>query len=512
MKRKIISIIGVLLLLTAAHQSFGQYFQKLYDIDSSYDWGMDIFVLSDGSYFVKTEAGISNIDHGYWALVNMKISADGSTILNERIVTDSIASLYGGANGGIILLPGGGYLSPLSINVFYGSYNKASAGLVKYNAVGDTVFLKTFTDKSVYFEGMICCAIMPGGGYIAGGTRELNSSSYYKGLIARTDSMGDTLWTRTYQLDTTDLVQIDNIIPLADGRIVVGATSSRLVNPGPDAYYSDAAWFMVLDSTGSIISDTVYSMGGGNILPDKNGGYVIWGSYDSVNASNPDDIRNFPNFIAHVDSNFRMTWITEFPYTPTDEHRAIWMIRQLSDSSYVAVGDQLVTSSAGSYGWGAKVSRNGEIVWNRYYLSDTAKYAALRDVAERPDGSLIFTGTTMNDTLPTWHQTEDVWLVSVDSNGCENGWCVPALVNKIKPTNSSVLVYPNPATSVVNFQYAYQNNVTIKIIDITGRLMDEQTLQNSSTSSFNLTKYAPGIYLYQFRTDGEVQSGKVMVE
>ena len=133
-------------------------------------------------------------------------------------------------------------------------------------------------------------------------------------------------------------------------------------------------------------------------------------------------------------------------------------------------------------------------------------------MAERPDGSLIFTGTTMNDTLPTWHQTEDVWLVSVDSNGCENGWCVPALVNKIKPTNSSVLVYPNPATSVVNFQYAYQNNVTIKIIDITGRLMDEQTLQNSSTSSFNLTKYAPGIYLYQFRTDGEVQSGKVMVE
>jgi len=507
-----ISIIGVLLLVTAAHQSFAQYFQKLYDIDSSYDWGMDIFVLSDGSYFVKAEAGISNIDHGHWALVNMKISANGDTILNERIVKDSSASLYGGANGGIILLPGGGYLSPLSINTFYGSYNRASAGLVKYNAVGDTVFVKTSTDTSVYFEGMICCSIMPDGGYIAGGTRELNTSSYYKGLIARTDSIGDTLWTRTYQLDTTGLVQIDNVIPLADGHIVVGATNSGLVNPGPDAYYSDSAWFMVLDSAGSIISDTLYGMGGGNILPDKNGGYITWGDYDSVNASNPDDIHNYPNYIAHIDSNFRITWITSLPYSATDGHRTVWMIRQLRDSSYVVVGDQLVNSSAGSYGWGAKVSRNGEILWNQYYLSDTAKYAALRDVAERPDGSLIFTGTTMNDTLPAWHQTEDVWLVSTDSNGCENVWCAPTRVNNIRPKNSGVIVYPNPATTVLNFQYSLQDNVTIKLIDVAGRVMDEQTLQNSAATSFNVSRYAPGIYLYQLITDSGVTSGKVILE
>ena len=51
----------------------------------------------------------------------MQISANGDTILSEHIVRNDSASLYDGANGGAILLPGGGYLSPLSINTFYRS-------------------------------------------------------------------------------------------------------------------------------------------------------------------------------------------------------------------------------------------------------------------------------------------------------------------------------------------------------------------------------------------------------
>jgi hypothetical protein len=260
MKQMMINSIGVMLLLTASLQSSAQYFQKLYDIDSSYDWGWDIFVQPDGNYFIKEAAGINGLDHSHWALVNMQISANGDTILSEHMVRYDSASLYDGANSGTVLLPSGGYLSPLQINVFYGGYDRASAGLVKYNASGDTVFLKTYTDTSIYYDGMICCAIMPDGGYIGGGVQSLNISSNRKGIIARTDSMGDTLWTHSYQFDTTQLVQINNIIPLADGHIVVGATSSRLKNPGANEYYYSAAWFMVLDSAGSIIHDTLYSI------------------------------------------------------------------------------------------------------------------------------------------------------------------------------------------------------------------------------------------------------------
>lgn len=61
----------------------------------------------------------------------------------------------------------------------------------------------------------------------------------------------------------------------------------------------------------------------------------------------------------------------------------------------------------------------------------------------------------------------------------------------------SLNVYPVPATMTLNFQYSLQNNIIIKISDVTGRLMDEQTLQNSTSTSFNVANYEPGIYLYQ---------------
>ena len=112
-----------------------------------------------------------------------------------------------------------------------------------------------------------------------GGARALNIPSYYPGLIIRTDSMGDTLWTHTYQIIDTQNVQVNSIIPLADGRIVVGAMSTYQVISGPPGYLPydpNTPWFLVLDSTGNIIKDTLYGTaygGGGTIYKDLGSGY-----------------------------------------------------------------------------------------------------------------------------------------------------------------------------------------------------------------------------------------------
>ncbi len=77
--------------------------------------------------------------------------------------------------------------------------------------------------------------------------------------------------------------------------------------------------------------------------------------------------------------------------------------------------------------------------------------------------------------------------------------------------SQGLTVFPVPATQTLNFQYSLQDNVTIKLMDITGRLMEEQVLQNSSFASFNVASYVPGVYLYQVITDGTTQSGKVLI-
>ena len=42
--------------------------------------------------------------------------------------------------------------------------------------------------------------------------------------------------------------------------------------------------------------------------------------------------------------------------------------------------------------------------------------------------------------------------------------------------------------------------------------MDEQVVNNASTTSFNVQGYAPGVYIYQVVTEGKVRTGKIVVE
>src|ERR1700733_7735153 len=131
MKQKIITIVIVMLLIAASQLSFAQYFQGLYDIDSTQDWGWNIFLQPDGSYFIKG----SSLDPATnkWYLTAMQVSADGTAILNKKIVQFNNTILFGGNPGEGELLPGGEYLFPVSLNMADDS--RCAAGLIKYDPV-----------------------------------------------------------------------------------------------------------------------------------------------------------------------------------------------------------------------------------------------------------------------------------------------------------------------------------------------------------------------------------------
>jgi len=75
-----------------------------------------------------------------------------------------------------------------------------------------------------------------------------------------------------------------------------------------------------------------------------------------------------------------------------------------------------------------------------------------------------------------------------------------------------IKVYPNPANKIVYFEFPAAANVTINISDIDGRLLNKQVISNNATStSFNVSNYTPGVYLYQVITDHEVHSGKIII-
>ncbi len=513
MKKIIVITLATLIALPVFSQA--QYFEKLYDNDTTQDWGWCIRNRPDSSYFIVGSSFYETTEQ--FSAFDMTISSDGSLVLSKKNFVKN-GGYIGPGNPGEMIQLSNGYVLPLNKQWPNptASHVYSAAGIMKFDAAGDTVFLKTFTDTSVYFDALYAINLMLDGGYIAGGVHAVNSASVYPGYIIRTDSMGDTLWTHTYQKDTAQWVTVNTVIPLSDGRIVVGAMSAYNAWDGSTNYFHNTPWFLVLDSMGNILKDTLYGSdfaGGGAIYKDKNGGYIHIGNFDSLYTSNASDIENFPSYIAHLDTNFRITWITSFSYTPQG-HRDKVIVRQLRDSSYVVVGISLTNYLPNAFGWASKVDRNGNILWDQYYESDTLHENYFRDMVEMPNGDLVFTGASYNDTLPSWHTVLDVWIVGTDSNGCVMEGCLTTKVTspQLGRISESVTVYPNPASTVLNFQYSQQTSVTIKITDVTGRLMDKQVLQNSSAISFDVSMYAPGIYLYQFITDSGVQSGKVIME
>jgi type IX secretion system substrate protein len=509
MKQMVIRFVIVMLLMAASQLCYGQYFQGLYDVDSTYNWGWNIFLQPDRSYFVM---GWSyNQNTGQYSIFNTAINGDGNTALSEHILQLNSESIGPGNPGEMkALANGGGYILPLTLQWPdpVTKYLYSAAGFIKYNSVGDTVFLKTYTDTSIHFDGMQTCAIMPDGGYI-GGAHALNIPSYYPGNIIRTDSMGDTLWTHTYQKDTAQWVIINNIIPLADGRIVVGAVSiyQIIFSMTGFTYEHYTPWFMVLDSMGNILRDTLYGSQymmdntlSGELYNDMNGGYIHTGNYNYLYTSDPGDIQNFPSYIAHLDTNFRITWITPFNFTSDFGHRQVIGMRQLQDSSYMIYGDAWTNYNPGNLGWAAKVSRSGNIVWCKEYFSDSAHSAYFRDMVEKPDGSLVFAGATFNDTLPKWRQNLDVWLVGVDSNGCENPFCAPTEVKNVPKVIRNIEVYPNPTSGA--FTIIAPENGTLDVYNIQGQLAATFQIITGSTSLQLPTSMSPGVYVCRYIPEG----------
>ena len=503
--KKIIIILAALLVLPISGHS--QYFQKLYDFDSSYDWGYDIFLKTNETFFA---IGSLNEPTGQWEIFNMTISGDGSTILAKKLLRIDSASLYIGNPGSAQSLNNGNYIAPFTIATQKtNSTLNSNIGFLKYDALGNTLLYKMYTDTSLYFDNVISCSIMPANGILLGGGRAPFGLPE-QGLLIRTDSLGDTLWTRTYPEISGEEAWFTRLIPITNGRIAASAQSlyTYWACTGGEylPYYHYTPIFMILDSTGNILKDTAYGTrysGGGNIFPDRYGGYMQWGSIDTIaDCSDPESYVNFPCYVAHLDTNFKMDWEMDLTVDFFNGQRDPFQIKQLQDGNFIVFGDQQTyysTLHTYSIGWAMKVTRTGEVLWQHSYFSDSNNFAYIRDMVEKPDGSLLFIGKSFNDTLPAWHAMGDLWLIGTDSNGCELPGCgnglFPASVISPQLPAASLRVYPNPTTGRLTIS-APEQGIFI-VYDLQGQQTARYNVMKGETEIV-LPSVADGVYLGRF--------------
>ncbi|MBL0310350.1 MAG: T9SS type A sorting domain-containing protein [Bacteroidetes bacterium] len=118
------------------------------------------------------------------------------------------------------------------------------------------------------------------------------------------------------------------------------------------------------------------------------------------------------------------------------------------------------------------------------------------------------------------NQTIDAGLVSkcrtLRASNDEQGL---AIVDESKLNESSVIVFPNPANSMVNIDLTFEDakkQVTLEIYNVSGQKIAElykgsAEAQFKYHTEFNVSQLSAGTYFYRLNSDGETKTGKLSV-
>ena len=82
---------------------------------------------------------------------------------------------------------------------------------------------------------------------------------------------------------------------------------------------------------------------------------------------------------------------------------------------------------------------------------------------------------------------------------------------------SMLTTYPNPTDGVFNveFNVANSHDIVVSILDVTGKTMQSQELENFTgayKNQFDLSDKANGFYLIQINVDGQPLNQKIIVQ
>ncbi len=509
-------LVFILVMILSTVQSFAQYFNRLYDIDSTADWGITIFHAGP-NYLILGSA--YNYQNGFWSISGLTIAPNGNQVFEKQILKSPLVSFEQGVKPGRQKrLADGGFISPVTRRTKAGNIDRFNVGFFRLNNLLDTVFVKGYTDTANYKGYTYDCDTADGGDFILGGFEFPNGGNYHdeKGILTRTDNNGNLKWKKYYVAPSNEGTDITSVQSLSSGEILVGAMATifktKTIGNISQTYFFRSPWFLKLDSAGNILYQKFVPTllaGGGNIFKDKRAGYFHWGYLDSFITGNPLQIQNLPDYVAYLNDTFQIVWLHDF--ADTASHKHVMNVKQLRDSSYIAVGNR---DYVGGYnGWAAKLDRNGVLIWEQTYSLDTTQQAYITDVIEKSDGGFVMTGIHRDNSLPQILHS-DVWVISTDSNGCPALNCqFPTGVTNVLKPEADFKVYPNPVIDLLKVENTTAlKNTEIIIIDIMGRTIVQQEL-SAQLTFVDMHNYATGIYLYRISSNGVVQKqGKIIKE
>ncbi len=229
--------------------------------------------------------------------------------------------------------------------------------LVRTDSIGNVIWSKTFDRGMGDREYGTDVRQTNNSGFIIAGATNDQSQTRSKVWLIRTDEKGDTLWTKTFEggawagaggLDLT-----------ADDGYIISATASFGSN------FRDV-WLIKTDAEGNLVWTSLFigqdafnsTHTGGSIRQTVDGGYVLAASTGSTPSSGG------CGWVIRTDDSGTIIWETTL--CGKGESR-LYSVKQTNDRGFVLAGSTTQYSDPADYALLIKLNANGDMQWQDFF-------------------------------------------------------------------------------------------------------------------------------------------------
>ncbi|HRK82986.1 MAG TPA: T9SS type A sorting domain-containing protein [Saprospiraceae bacterium] len=406
------------------------------------------------------------------------------------------------------------------------SYDTLSnAMLIRYDAFGDTLFTRSFTNlyaPPLDFIWPRAFKPCPDGGYVfACHIQGLPWNGYANAdiWIVKTDSIGIMQWQK--KLGNYWSERPFSLIIEDDGGILVGGERSN-INLTVNNYTFQTS-ITKLDALGNIqwgylspVSEGL-RYGAADMVLLEDGSLVVASGIGYEQQRSSVNAIYFEKYIFKLNPQREIEWEISFPEPELTGSSELTNILAVSDGSgYVVAGKHgTVYTTQNSFslrGWLGKVSPSGDSLWTRQYvgIDQLNNRHTLYDIKETPDGGFILCGESRNPNPVTGEIAQQAWLLKLDAYGCLVPGChLSTAAEEVQREQFELRLYPNPASEYLNFYLrapaAAGREVSFRIFDASGALLQEFAgVASDATYIVPVWDWPAGTYLLQCVGQGRV--------
>ena len=363
--------------------------------------------------------------------------------------------------------------------------------LIKTDTLGDTLWTRTF-GGTMDDCGSSVRQTTDGGYVIAGYTSSFGAGGADVWLI-RTDALGDTLWTRTFGGAGYD--EARSVQQTTDsGYIIAGCTESFGAG-GADV------WLIRTDANG----DTLWTRTFGGIHNDygfsvqqtADGGYVIAGqvSWEDI-------------YLIRTDANGDTLWTRTFGGRHEDLG---YSVQQTTDSGYIIAGYTWSFGAGDEDVYLVRANARGDMLWDMLWdMTFGGWYFDVgRSVQQTTDGGYVIAGYTATFGAGM----VDVWLIKT--------YCDVAIAEpKASPTRTPALSLscePNPfrTRAAISLQPTANSPAELAIFDASGRRVRTFTVNREPSwdGADDFGHALPsGTYFVRLAASGEHATARIVLQ